>query len=65
MKKISAGIKDGKINFDFNGFAGNACSAEEDKIRIFFKKMGVKTDVEYSDNKREAETNGIAERERN
>jgi len=65
MKRISAEIKDGKINFDFNGFAGDACSAEEDKIRILFEKMGVKTDVGYSDNKREAMSNGTAERERN
>ena len=65
MKRITAKIKGGKIHLDFNGFLGDTCSDEEDKIRILLGKMGVKTDVEYSDNKREAETNGIAERERN
>ena len=62
MKKIKAEVKNGKIILDFEGFAGDACSAEEDKIRIFLGKMGVRTNVEYSDNKREAETNGTAER---
>lgn len=65
MRSIRAVIKNGKINLDFEGFAGDACSAEEDKIRILLGKMGVKTDVEYSDNKREATANGMAERERN
>ena len=50
---------------DFNGFLGDTCLTEENKIRVILVKMGVKTDVEYSDNKREGETNGIAERERN
>ena len=65
MRRIKAEIKGGKIHLDFEGFAGNTCSTEEDKIRILLGKMGVRSDVEYSDNKREAEVNGTAERERN
>lgn len=65
MKTIKAQIKSGKMNFDFDGFPGQTCSDEEDVIRTLLGKMGVKTDVEYSDNKREAEANGTAERERN
>ena len=65
MKRITAKIKGRKIHLDFNGFLGDTCLTEENKIRVILVKMGVKTDVEYSDNKREGETNGIAERERN
>jgi hypothetical protein len=50
---------------DFNGFPGDTCSSEENMIRALYRKMGVETDVEYSDNKREAEFKGAAERERN
>jgi len=65
MKTVSIVIKDGKVNLDFNGFSGHTCEDEEDTIRALYGKMGVKTDVEYSDNKRETEANGIAEREWN
>lgn len=65
MKTVSIVIKDGKVDLDFNGFSGHTCEDEEDAIRALYGKMGVKTNVEYSDNKRESEANGIAERERN
>jgi hypothetical protein len=65
MKRINVEIKNGKVNLDFEGFAGKTCANEEDVIRTLYGRMGVKTDVEHSDNKREAEANGTAERERN
>jgi len=63
MKTIKVEIKAGKVNLDFDGFVGKACSDEETIIRTLYQKMGVNTDVD-SDNKREAEANGTAERER-
>jgi hypothetical protein len=65
MKRVHIVIEAGKVNLDFNGFPGDACSSEENMIRALYEKMGVTTDVEYSDNKREAEPKGAAERERN
>jgi len=65
MKRVHIVIEAGKVNLDFNGFPGDACSSEENMIRALYGKMGVTTDVEYSDNKREAEFKGAAERERN
>ena len=65
MKTVSISIGEGKVNLDFNGFPGRTCEEEENTFRALYGKMGVKTDVEYSDNKRETEANGIAERERN
>lgn len=64
MKRVKVAIKNGKVNLDFDGFAGKTCSDEENAIRTLCGKMGVAHDVEYSDNKREEETNGTAERER-
>lgn len=64
MKRISAVIKKGEVNLDFNGFPDETCSNEEDAIRILYGKLGVKTDVKHSDNKRETEVNGSAECER-
>lgn len=63
MKTISILIKDGKIDLDFNGFIGHACEHEENNLRALYGKMGVTTNVEHSDNKREAKANGVAERE--
>jgi hypothetical protein len=65
MKRVHIVIEAGKVNLDFNGFPGDTCSSEENMIRSLYGKMGVETDVEYSDNKREAEFKGAAERERN
>ena len=65
MKRVHIVIETGKVNLDFNGFPGDTCSAEESAIRVLYGKMGVETNVEYSDNKREAEIKGTAERERN
>ena len=65
MKRVNIVIEAGKVNLDFNGFPGDTCSSEENIIRALYGKMGVTTDVEYSDNKREAELKGAAERERN
>jgi hypothetical protein len=65
MKRVHIVIEAGKVNLDFNGFPGDTCSSEENMIRALYEKMGVTTDVEYSDNKREAEFKGAAERERN
>lgn len=62
MKIIKIEIKNGKINMDFDGFPGDTCSDEEDLIRALYAKMGVKTDVEYSDNKREREAEPVPER---
>jgi len=64
MKRVKVGIKEGKVTLDFDGFVGGTCSDEEDTIRALYGKMGVENDVEYSDNKREREANGNAERER-
>lgn len=64
MKRVKVAINGGKVTLDFDGFANKTCSDEEDVIRTLYGKMGVKNDVEYSDNKREAEANGTAEREK-
>jgi hypothetical protein len=64
MKKITVIIDKGKVNLDFHGFEGDACSAEENVIKVFYQKLGVNTDVEHSDNKREAEAETTAIRER-
>lgn len=64
MKRVKVAIKGGKVTLDFDGFVNKTCSDEEDVIRTLYGKMGVKNDVEYSDNKREAEANGTAEREK-
>lgn len=64
MKTVKVQIKDGKVDFDFNGFPGRTCENEENAIRALYGRMGVETNVEYSDNKSEAETNGVAEREK-
>ena len=64
MKTVNIVIKNGKVNLDFNGFPDRTCEEEENVFRALYEKMGVKTDVEYSDNKREAKANGIAEREK-
>lgn len=64
MNKVSVIIKDGKLDFDFEGFPGNTCSDEEKIIRVLFEKVGVRTDVEHSDNKGEGEAGGIAESEK-
>ena len=64
MKKITAEIKNGEIFFDFDGFPGMSCQEEEDLIRLMLAKTGVSSNVKHSDNKREAETNGIAEKEK-
>lgn len=52
-KRISVEIRGGEIDLDFEGYHGNSCSEEEDKIRALYGAMGVKTDVKHSDNKRE------------
>lgn len=62
MKRVRVGIKNGRVTLDFDGFADETCSDEEDVIRTLYEKMGVNNDVEYSDNKREAEANGTAEK---
>lgn len=41
------------MTIDFDGFEGDDCSYEEDAMRIFLAKMGVKTDVIHSDNSKE------------
>lgn len=64
MKKIKARIHKGKIHLDFEGFKGNECSDEEDLIRLLLAKLGVRTNVESSDNKREREAEEIARRKR-
>ena len=64
MKKVIAQIQNGKLSFDFDRFPGQTCQKEEDLIRLILGKVGVSTNVEHSDNKREAETNNIAEREK-
>lgn len=65
MKKVKVVIeKDGRIKLDFDGFVGRRCQQEEDLIRLILEKGGVLTDVQFSDNKREAEANGTAEREK-
>jgi hypothetical protein len=61
MRQIDIQIKDGKISIDFSGFEGRACEKEENAITAIFGSMGVTTDVEHSDNKREREANPIAE----
>lgn len=65
MKRISVYIKNGEVKLDFEGFAGETCTNEENVIRTLYGKMGVETNVKHSDNKRAAEANGAAERERN
>lgn len=45
--------EDGRIAIDFEGFEGDDCSYEEDAMRIFLAKMGVKTDIVHSDNNKE------------
>jgi hypothetical protein len=64
MKHVKIEINGGVVDLDFTGFANRTCSQEEDVIRALYWKMGVNTNVEHSDNKREAEPNGAAERER-
>jgi len=64
MKKVIAQIQNGKLSFDFDGFPGQTCQKEENLIRLILSKVGVSTNVEHSDNKREAETNNTAEREK-
>ena len=64
MKRVKIAIKGGTVNLDFDGFAGKTCSDEEDVIRTLYGKMGVKNDVKFSDNKREEEAIGTAEREK-
>lgn len=64
MKRISITVKDGKITLDFDGFKNDDCSAEENLIRMFLAKLGAKNDVEHSDIKKEAESDGTCERER-
>lgn len=48
-------IGNGRVVMDFDGFTGGACGREEDKIIAFFERLGVRTDVKHSDNKRENE----------
>ena len=62
MKITRIEIKNGRIHMDFDGFPDNTCSDEENLIRALYAKMGVKTDVEYSDNKREREAEPAPER---
>lgn len=61
MKAVKIVIKNGEVHLDFSGFSGRTCEDEENTFRALCGKMGVKTDVEFSDNKREAEAIGIAE----
>lgn len=63
MKKITVSIVGKEITLDFEGFAGDTCSDEENAFRIFLEKMGVRTNVKYSDNKQEKETEFIPEKE--
>ena len=62
MKKIKITIGKGEDVLDFEGFVGQECSDEENKIRQCLGRMGVQNHVKYSDNKREAETDGGFER---
>ena len=64
MKTIETKIAKGKISVHFKGFTGNSCQLEEDSLRAFYGKMGVRTDVESSEKEKSTEANGIAERQR-
>lgn len=55
MKRVKVSIVGKKIDLDFEGFIGDSCTDEENAFRIFLEKMGVRTDVKYSDNKQEKE----------
>lgn len=63
MKKVTVSIVGKEINLDFEGFAGDSCSDEENAFRVFLEKMGVKTNVIHSDNKQEKETEFIPGKE--
>lgn len=65
MRKVTAEIRNGEVKFDFDGFLGDTCQDEEDKIRFLLGRMGVQTDVQSDNRKREAEANSYAEQERN
>ncbi|MBI1755234.1 hypothetical protein HY250_00160 [Candidatus Azambacteria bacterium] len=65
MRKIVVSVEKGKLSVDFfEGFPGDTCSDEEEVIRLLLAKMGVRTDVQQSDSKSEAEVQSHAEREK-
>ncbi len=47
MKSVKIVVKDGKIIIDFNGFIGNECFVEHEKIQQLLKNLG----IEYIDRK--------------
>lgn len=49
--------EDGKLTIDFEGFEGDDCSYEEDAMRIFLAKTGVKTEIIHSDNNKKGVKN--------
>lgn len=63
MKKVTVSIVGKEISLDFEGFADDSCSDEENAFRIFLERMGVKTNVKHSDNKQEKETEFIPGKE--
>lgn len=48
MKKVRIiSGKDGKIGMSFEGFAGNECFLEADRIKARLKELGIKTETEF------------------
>ena len=55
MKEIKIIIdKNGKITIDFDGFRGDACFKEREKIVELLKKYGLEIDIEHEERKPEA-----------
>ena len=54
MRKITVTIdKDGTINMDMNGYKGEECVRHADKIKQRLQELGVNTEDQSSEKKRE------------
>ena len=54
MKQIMIRFVNGKIVFDFDGFRGDACFKEREKLLERLRKYGLNLEVEYEEKKPEA-----------
>jgi len=50
--------KNGKITIDFNGFVGDDCFKEREKLQKLLRKYGLEIDIEHEERKPEAYIEG-------
>lgn len=64
MPRVKIIIRAGELIVDFDGFRGNACRVEEEKMRLLLARLGADSEPGERRAEEEPNANGHAEREK-